>query len=220
MSQCIDFSIFASVVSFGDKLDDKLRKKDRELEDLQLAKEKIEDDLETAKKERRDESVRNRQLVAELNSKTKECAQLQVELDKANQSMASLQSKLDLVQADLNASKSLVNQLTFNQTEQLKANSKLQEAERESSANAQGLTRRLVELQDEIAQARHDYETECHRSQLREHDAIMAHTQVAEMREQVAQLSSKLETLQNERPSLEHQANFLSVYKSSFSWEY
>ena len=188
-----------------------MRKKDRELEEQQLAKERIELEMESATKDRREEAVRNRQLDAEIKSKNRECEQMQIELEKSIQSEKLLQTKFDLLQADLNASKALVNQLTLNHAEQLRQTSQMQERADESHGNVKGLTMRMMEMQDMLTQARGDYEAERHRANLNERDATSAHTQVAELREQVAQLSARLEPLQNERFALEHQVNFLSV---------
>ena len=79
----------------------KLLKKDRELEELQLAKERAELEMESATKERREEAVRNRQLDSEIKSKNRECEQLQIELEKSIQSEKLLQTKFDVLRADL-----------------------------------------------------------------------------------------------------------------------
>ena len=178
---------------------------------MQLAKERTELEMESATRDRREEAVRNRQLDAEIKSKNRECEQLQIELEKSIQSEKLLQTKFDLLQADLNASKALVNQLTLNHAEQLRQSSQLQERAEESQGNVKGLTMRMMEMQDMLTQARGDYEAERHRANLNERDATSAHTHVAELREQVAQLSARLEPLQNERSALEQQVNFLSV---------
>ena len=181
------------------------------MEELQLAKERTEVELKTATRDRKEEAVRNRQLDAEAKSKNSECEQLEIELEKTRQGEKLLQTKLELLQVDLNASKALVNQFMLNHAEQLRQSSQLQERADESQGNVNGLLIRVIDLQDMLIQARGDYEAERHRANLNERDATSAHTQAAELRDQVAQLSARLELLQNERSALEHQFNFLSV---------
>ena len=177
--------------------------------EVQIAIEKTQLEMKSATRDRREEAVRNLQLDAENKSKNSKCEQLQIELDKL-QSEKSLETKLDLLQADLNASKALVNQLTLIYTEQLRKSSQLQEKLEELQGNVNRLTMRV--MQDELSQARGDYETERHRANLNERDATSAHTQAAKLRVQVAaQLSAKLGPLQNERSALKQQVNFLSV---------